>query len=77
MTFMMIGVQFSLVMVGLAESAPYAPLSESWEIVFLVIVMVLLGASLVFTGIDCWKEFRKRWQDAKEHGDRNETTHRL
>lgn len=63
MTFMMIGVHFSLVMVGLAESAPYSPLSESWEIAFLAIVMVLLGVSLGFTGIDCWREFRKRWQD--------------
>jgi hypothetical protein len=78
MSFLLVAVHLSLMMVGLAESAPYSPLSECWEIVFLVIVMVLLGVSLTFTGVDCWREFSKRWQEGEERrGGKNDTTHRL
>ncbi len=55
MSFLLIPVQLGLMMVGLAESAPYSPLSESWEVAFLVMVMVLLGVSLTFTGVDCYR----------------------
>lgn len=78
MNFLMILVQLSVVNIGLAESAPYSPLSENIEVVLLALLLGLLGTSLACTGLDCWRELRVRCSGGarKEHG-KSDTMHRF
>lgn len=49
-----------LLVVGLAESAFYSPISEQFEIVLYCLLTLLIGSSIVATASDAWQEIHQR-----------------